>query len=230
MELTRAALAGKLGTLEQQVLDTVTNVTSAVTESAKTVKDAVDDTMNNVKDTLNLPLQMRRHPWVIVGGAVALGYLGGCLLFRNGAAPPAGNGFAQAPPPDKPPIPETRIGNGADSRPVNTAAAQLNSKPAHGATEPGWLTGVNSQFAPEIAKLKGYAITALLGALRDMVTQSAPPPMKAALADVIDGIAVKLGAEPIRAAAPSDASIAGTEQQNGPNGSGAARPVGVRQQ
>ena len=80
------------------------------------------------------------------------------------------------------------------------------------------------------AKLKGYAITALLGALRDMVTQSAPPPMKAALADVIDGIAVKLGGEPIRAAAPSDGSCAGAEQQNGPNGSGTARPAGVGQQ
>src|SRR5260370_30074403 len=114
MELTRAALAGKLGTLEEQVLDTVHNVTSAVTESAKTVKDAVDDTMNNVKDTLNLPLQMRRHPWVVVGGAVALGYLGGCLLFRNRSAPPAGNRFAQAPSADRPPIPEPRIGDGAD--------------------------------------------------------------------------------------------------------------------
>jgi hypothetical protein len=187
MQTTRAALTGKLGTLEEQVFNKVQGASSAVTESAEMVKDAVHDTVNGVKDTLNLPLQMQRHPWVFVGGAVLLGYFGARLLSRNGAAQAAANACA----PD--------------------------SKPANGARGPGWLTEVKKQFTPEIAKIKGFAVSGLLSAIRDMITESAPPPMQAALADAIDGITVKLGGEPARAAAASKPECAGTTHPDLPN-------------
>src|SRR5438552_13806212 len=77
---TRASLAEKLETLEQQVVGTVHNATSAVTDTVASVKGAVQDTVEAVKDTFDLPRQVREHPWIMLGGSIALGYTGGCLL------------------------------------------------------------------------------------------------------------------------------------------------------
>ena len=179
MQSTRAALTGKLGTLEEQVFSKVQGATSAVTESAEMVKHAVHDTVNGVKNTLNLPLQMQRHPWVFVGSAVCLGYFGARLLSRSGAAQAAAN------------------------------ACAFDSKAVNGDPGRGWLTDVKKQFTPEIAKLKGFAISGLLTAIRDVITESAPPATQTALADAIDGITVKLGREPTHAAAPREPGVHG---------------------
>ena len=65
------------------------------------------------------------------------------------------------------------------------------------ACDAGWLTEMHNRFEPEINKVKGLAIGMAVGVGRDMITQSAPEVMKAGLTDVIDGITVKLGGEPI---------------------------------
>src|SRR5947209_5600271 len=95
---TRASLAEKLETLEQQVVGTVQSATTAVTDTVESVKDAVQETVEMarasvhhtveaVKDTFDLSLQVRRHPWFMMAGSVALGYAGGCLLNRAGHRP-----------------------------------------------------------------------------------------------------------------------------------------------
>lgn len=96
MEQTRSALTQKLEVLEKKVTDTVAEATSAVAETVTTVKDKVESTVETVKDTvestvetvseaLNLRLQVERHPWAMVGGSMAVGFLGG-LFF----GPPPG--------------------------------------------------------------------------------------------------------------------------------------------
>jgi ElaB/YqjD/DUF883 family membrane-anchored ribosome-binding protein len=167
---TRAALSEKLETLEQQVVDTVHGATNAAAQTVDIVKDAVHETVAAVKDTLDLRLQVDRHPWAMVGGSMALGLVGGYLLFRRGATPPAANGRNPPAPLDTPRKSALRNGDVTDSQPVSGA---------------------------EIAKLKELAIGTFLGLMRDMITQSAPEPMKPGLAYVIDGITVKLGGEPI---------------------------------
>src|SRR5581483_4976543 len=87
---TLASLAEKLETLEQQVVGTVHNATSAVTDTVETVKDAVQqtvqmakdsvtNTVEAVKDTFDLSRQVDDHPWLMFGGSVAAGFVTGHL-------------------------------------------------------------------------------------------------------------------------------------------------------
>src|SRR5947209_18377211 len=97
----RTALTEKLEALENQVMgvassvtDTVESVKEGVQETVEAVKDTVQETVGNVKDTFddtvetvkgafNLPRQVERHPWAMLGGAVAVGAVLGVLLRRR---------------------------------------------------------------------------------------------------------------------------------------------------
>ena len=198
LDETRASLSEKLETLEQQVVHSVHGATSAVHDTVESVKDAVHDTVATVKETFDLPLQVRRRPWVMVGGSIALGYLGGCLLHRRGSDRPSAKRWSQPAFPDGPQIAHHRNGDingyrsleGAPKKPV----PEVSQKPS----EPSWLSEVNHLFGPEITKLKGLAIGSVLGVVRDLIIQSGPEQMKAKVAEVMDSITVKLGGEPIR--------------------------------
>jgi ElaB/YqjD/DUF883 family membrane-anchored ribosome-binding protein len=195
---TRAALSQKIESLEQQVVDSVHDAAHAVAQTVERVGDAVNETVENVTDNLDIRLQVERHPWAMVGGALALGYVGGYLLLRHGPAPHPPNGSRLPAPADGHRITEQPNGGVKDAH-VNDAhvadrpSGKSNRELSRPALGDGWL----SEFAPEIAKLKGLAIGTLLSAVRNMVTQAAPPEMQAGLEDVIDGITVKLGGDPV---------------------------------
>ena len=199
MDETRASLSEKLESLEQQVVDSVHGATNAVNETVESVKDAVHDTVTTVRDTFDLPLQVKRHPWGMVGGSIALGYLGGYLLRRRGSDRPSATLWNQPLLPDGPRITQHRTGVINGYRPVEESPRQ---KPVQelspNSSEPSWLREVNHQFGAEITKLKGMAIGSVLGVVRDLITHSAPEQMKAKMADVMDSITVKVGGEPIR--------------------------------
>ncbi|MBY0525121.1 MAG: hypothetical protein K2R98_17075 [Gemmataceae bacterium] len=198
MEETRSSLSEKLETLEQQVVETVQGATSAVAETVETVKEAVNetvttvtgsvqDTVHSVKDTFDVPLQVERHPWTMLGLAVATGYVGGYLLER------------------KPHDHYRSMQESQASRAPVYMAPQPSTPPApEKLPQPSFLSKLADQFGPELTKLKGMAIGMGLSAVRDMVTNSAPPEMKEKLNEVLDGIISKLGGEP-QAVAPSHA-------------------------
>jgi hypothetical protein len=198
MEDTRASLTEKLETLEQHVVDTVEDATSAVSDTVGNVKDAVTDTVENIKDALNLRLQVKRHPWGAMVGSVALGYLGGYLLHgRRSARPTTNGGRNESASPDT--LRMTTHPNGVANG-HRSMEEPLRREPVAVETpsrsEPGWLSGVTTQFGPEIAKLKGMVIGSALGVLRDLIIQSAAERLKPELAKVMDSITTKLGGEP----------------------------------
>jgi len=93
MEMQRAALAAKLETLENKIVETVEGAREAVAETVQTVKEGVRDSVSTVKETVqnsvesvketfDLRLQVERHPWAMIGGAVAVGFAAGYLLNR----------------------------------------------------------------------------------------------------------------------------------------------------
>jgi ElaB/YqjD/DUF883 family membrane-anchored ribosome-binding protein len=198
LDETRASLSEKLETLEQHVVDSVQGATAAVSDTVESVKDAVRDTVATVRETLDIPLQVKRRPWGMVGGSIALGFLGGCLLRRRGSDRPSAS-RSQPAFPDSPRLTQHRkeIFNGHRSLEEASAKKPIQEV-SQGPREPGWLGGVNNQFEAEITKLKGLAIGTVLGIVRDLITQSGPEQMKAELANVMDNITVKLGGEPIR--------------------------------
>lgn len=102
MEETKSQLSEKLESLEQQVSETVQSTGTAVNatveavqETVETVTEAVHDAVKSVTNAFDLERQIDRHPWLVVGGAVVLGYLAAGYLAqpaesaeRSPAAPP----------------------------------------------------------------------------------------------------------------------------------------------
>jgi ElaB/YqjD/DUF883 family membrane-anchored ribosome-binding protein len=208
---TRTALSEKLENLENQVIGTVQDATSAVNETVAAVKDAVQDTVDTVKDTvqgtvgsmkdtmqetvtsvrenLSLERQFQHHPWAMLGGAVAVGFLGTRLLGNQGRGTPA----IQAQPDVKVWEHAPRLGqakNGAKSKAPRLAAPPEERE--------NWLAKLGDQFAPEINKLRGAAIGATFALIRDLVSPSLPPPLQQTVREVLDGATAKLGGEPMR--------------------------------
>ena len=216
MDDSRAALTEKLGLLEEKVsetvqsatatvAETVQNATASVTETVDSVKGAVQGTVDSVRhsvegtvasvsEALDLALQVKRHPWGMLAGAIAVGYVGAQLLApaersrarfsgrpqTNGSIDrlslerAEGEGMAFVPPPN-------HATNGSTT---NGSAAIANS---------GLMSQIGDSFQAEIAKLKGLAVGAAFGMVRDMLTEAGPPSLKHEIAEVIDGFTEKLG-------------------------------------
>jgi hypothetical protein len=86
----RAQLSEKLHSLEEQVSGTVQSTGAAVSETAAAVKetvdaitDAVQGAVKSLGDTFDFEEHIKHHPWLLVGGAVAFGYLARELSKRT---------------------------------------------------------------------------------------------------------------------------------------------------
>lgn len=214
MEETRTALQDKLETLEQQVKETVQSATVAVTDTVATVKEAVHDTVDSVKgavhetvdsvkDAFDLPQQVEKHPWPMFLGAAAVGFLGGRLLYR------------MMPPPAPVYVP-----------PSYSPLASVGHAPAISPAVPpeppkkGLLEEVAETYHDELTKLKGLAIATVGGLVREMLVQSAPPPMAEQIRDVVDSVTTKLGGHPFAGPIVDLSSDAETQKAVGGNGHG----------
>src|SRR5262249_14677832 len=89
IEQTSSSLKEKLDTLEEKVLGTVKVATEEVEqtvenvkETVETVKESVEGTVEPLKRTFDLPYQVDRHPWLMVGGACLAGFVFGKLTCR----------------------------------------------------------------------------------------------------------------------------------------------------
>lgn len=93
VEETGGSLAGKLGTVEQGIKDTWHGAAAAATQTAEGVKSAATTTMHAMQGAVHstgkamgrafdLPANVRRHPWPLVGGAMLLGVAAGYLIGR----------------------------------------------------------------------------------------------------------------------------------------------------
>jgi len=205
---TRSALTEKLETLEREVRGTVCEARDAVTCTVETVRetvnstlggvretvsstveavrDQVQDTMCSVREALNVQHQVQAHPWVMLGGSVAAGYLLGSLLPQRG---PKQTGQ------ERPSSPSPMYG----ARQYEPERAASWSEPAQPTSRaPGFLTGIADQFAPEIQKVKGMAIGAAIGLVRDLLKQQIPEQLAGNVDEVLDSMTTKLGGEPMR--------------------------------
>jgi ElaB/YqjD/DUF883 family membrane-anchored ribosome-binding protein len=112
MEQTRESLTHKASLLEDKVIgqveeatDTVQGTMESVQETVECVKSAVQDTVQSVSDTVKHSVQsmtdgmkealdVRRHtiehPWPMVGGAAAAGFVTGLLVFRRAESSASG--------------------------------------------------------------------------------------------------------------------------------------------
>jgi ElaB/YqjD/DUF883 family membrane-anchored ribosome-binding protein len=220
MEHTRTQLTDKLELLEHQVADTVTGAAETVekvrqtvsdtvtgaTETVASVKQALEDTVQSVKDTvretaesvgetLDVRRQVEKHPWAMVCGATAVGFGMGMLCSRvnvpaavtssasrvaSSARSLAGSMEQQVSGWSEPPPPPPPFGQRSESR-------QFRRDEPH--EESLWM--------PAVHKLKGLAIGAMFGVLRDVLAKNVPPAISGQLGDVIDNFTTSVGGQPI---------------------------------
>jgi ElaB/YqjD/DUF883 family membrane-anchored ribosome-binding protein len=195
MERTRASLSEKLKALEQHVAGAVQGATDAVAETVGTVKETVQATVSTVKENVqataktvqeafDISLQFQRRPWLMLGGSMLVGYMAGTMLQRRRA--PRVQSTAAA------------VCAGPIAGKHHEASQAHTSEPEHGTFhEAGWMDKLSAAVEPELAKLKGLAIGATMGVLRDMVAKSVRGEMGGKLRGIIDDATERLGGRPI---------------------------------
>lgn len=204
MEETRASLATKIDALETQLGDKVEGATEAVANTVETVQEAV----TTVKDSLDLSKHVERHPWLMMGGAVAVGYLAGTFLAP--AKPTVAEGYAEAlPPPPK--AAHSSNGNGRMHRAEEPA--QEAEGPLHNALQ----------------MLKGLAVGNLMGLLRDMVTKVLPDSLAADATRVVDDLTEKMGGKLVPASESSGSRDEGDSYRGERNEAEMGRAMGAAQ-
>jgi len=206
MEQTRSSLAEKIEVLEQKVTGTVQEATSAVTETVQeakeavadtvetvketvastveTVKDTVESTVDAVRNTFDITGHVQRHPWAMVGGSVALGFLGG--LFLGPTRPRSHAEPSHTPGPEPVAAPEREA---SYARAPSRHEPETYREPER--EQPGWWDWLQSTFGPEMDKLKGMAVGTLAGVVRDMVSGAVSENIKPMVIDVINNVTTK---------------------------------------
>lgn len=215
MAETRSALTEKLDKLQDHVLGTVEGTTRSVTETVEAVQEAVQDTVGTVKESVqetvesvksafDLSEQMNKHPWLMMGGAVAVGYLGGRMLLGHDytALPPASNGSAPRRPPSR----------------TESATAAVSATA-------GWLEEL---AAPLLKQAEQMALGVLAGVAADLVHNSAPEGVRGQLNEMVEKFASSVGTTPIRGLFAGDQAGQGPGSPGGPSRSSppSGRPNG----
>lgn len=220
MDESRAALTEKLGLLEEKVTETVQSATASVAETVQSatasvtetvdsvkgavqgtvdsVRHSVEDTVASVSEALDLALQVKRHPWGMLAGAIAVGYVGAQLLAPGERSRPRYSGRSQT----NGPIDRLSLerGEAEGMASVPSPIHATNGSTTNGATataNSGLISQIGDSFHAEITKLKGLAVGAAFGIVRDMLTEAGPPSLKHEIAEVIDGFTEKLGGQRI---------------------------------
>lgn len=213
MQDTRTALSEKLEALEQKVVTTVQDTTNTVTETVQSVKAAVEDTVGTVKDTvqatvdtlstsvdktvsavkdsLDLSSHVDRHPWGMVLGSAAAGFLLGTLIPSSGQRRSSEGGRASS----SNPFPESMARASAAPRETN---GKHDTSEHASKEDDGMLSGLFSVYHDEIDKLKGLGISAVVGVVRDLVTQSVPGELGSRLQEWMNGLTETMGGKPLQ--------------------------------
>jgi ElaB/YqjD/DUF883 family membrane-anchored ribosome-binding protein len=178
-----------VATVNETVKETVTAVNETVKESVETVKgtvsaveETVKESVETVKDWFDINAHTQEHPWLVMGGSVAVGYcLGTFFKPISQAASTAVTSMYQTEAPTH-----------------HNGGARRQAEQEHAQTKPSWMDRL-SEWAPEIDKLKSLALGVLFGTIREVVVQAVPEHIGEQIKDVFDSAAKKVGGKPIPA-------------------------------
>jgi ElaB/YqjD/DUF883 family membrane-anchored ribosome-binding protein len=190
IEETRQSLTEKLETLENQVMGTVQHARATVEETIDSVKSTVSETVDTVKRTFDLEYQVGQHPFMAAG----LAFLGGAAIgvMVKGARHHRWQGPNGAHTLDGgKPVRHFRQPDGSVRQARDWATT---SSSAESSAEEG---GLLNRFGDEVDKVKGLAIGAAMGIVRDLAKDYLPKTLAPHVDEVLDSATRKLGGQPL---------------------------------
>jgi ElaB/YqjD/DUF883 family membrane-anchored ribosome-binding protein len=199
MEQTRASLADKLGTLENQVRETVSGASEAVSSTVEGVKEVVSnvtDTVESVTETLNISKQVEQHPWAAVGIAVATGFIASQLIGRSSRSD---SERAAEESRRYEPTAEPRLTPYLEPAPAPAPTPQPRQE-----EESSMLSGLESML-PDlkgigntvVSALGGLAVGSVMNVVRDLVVRGLPQEWHGDLTGMVDQVTRQLGGKPL---------------------------------
>jgi ElaB/YqjD/DUF883 family membrane-anchored ribosome-binding protein len=220
MGQTRTALTEKIETLETKVFttmgtttdtvaQTVHEVGATVRETAQDVRATMHETMASVRDALDLSRQMHQHPWLMLGGSVLVGYVGGLVLdnLERGQMPS---------------LPSLPVGAEQLLPRDSEVRERIEAQPPAKRGGSSFFRALAETFAPELDKLKRTALGMAMGVVRQKISESVPAHMREHVTELVDRVTVKLGGEP----PPPGAMFGQSEQHQEGDGAHMARSMG----
>jgi len=216
MEAKRASLSDKLDALENQVLDTAQEATSAVNQIAKDVTEVVDnvtgdiqETVQSVKDAFDIGEKIRQNPWASLAGAFAVGFAGAYLTgsskrsehTHSGLHFPRTNGFTPPAEPARAFTPEPAKEPAKESSDTSSGLASL----------------FGTVGTEALNKIKGLAVGTLMGVLAEAVVNAVPTSLKSEVTTMMTDLNTHLGGKALFTLDKSEQGHQPAEQPKGDN-------------
>jgi ElaB/YqjD/DUF883 family membrane-anchored ribosome-binding protein len=178
IEETRSALTDKLETLEAEVKGTV----QSARDTVDNVKETVHNAKESVKRTFDIPYQVDRHPFAMLGLSFVSGVVAGALV---GGQITTGRRLSR------------RMAEASYEPPQRReTGASLWSHLTHaGDGRPGFVDRLGQQLGGEMEKVKDLAIDTLVGVVGD-VARRAIPELGRAAEQWMSRAAAQVGAPP----------------------------------
>lgn len=208
IEETRSSLTEKLETLEHEVKETVRGATDAVVGTVQSVRNTVEGTVEAVKGTVESTLesvrrtfdvqrQVKNHPWAMVGGSIAFGYLVGSLSPRQRQRVSYVSGGYATADAGWPPQTQSSRGAGRLQEAGDTLADTSRERSEASPQKGGFWSQIAQEFAPEIEQVKKLAIGVAISLVRDAIKEATPENLSPQITRIVDSVTSKLGGEPV---------------------------------
>ena len=164
MEQTKRRLTQSLSTLETQITEKVQHAGTAVNATAEAVQDAV----HSVGKAFDMERQFRRHPWLFVGGSMALGYVATELLRNGNSHQAVGVGPTNGNATNGTCADRSDLANGVSDTPhaAMASAGEVKNGAAH------------ANGSSIVSELRRAAMGAFSGIAQDLVARSVPQVME----------------------------------------------------
>jgi len=180
MEATREAVNDKVESLETKMANTVAQVRSTVEETMTDVKETWHEGVESAKEAVDVRRHVDHHPWLMLGGSIAAGYVIGSLLAGSEKSSSASSKQPHLLIHSQPP----------GAVPTTTS---VSTGPSLMSTLSGWL----GDMGPEMNHMKSMAIGAAISVARDLLVAQVPPPLAGKVRQIIDSAGQKLSGEPL---------------------------------
>jgi len=201
MEGTRTALTEKLEKLETRLAEKVQETTTTIADTVESVSDTVENvservegTVDAVKHTFDLKWQAEHHPWLLLGGAVLVGFVGTSLLLP----PRRPEGRDREWDRERARQRDRQRGERQRERERERERQRQEARQEQPQHPAGGLFGA----LDHLLDLKKLGIGMAMGVVREMVAGSMPAAVANPLSDAVNRLTVKLGGQPLGTSEP----------------------------